>query len=149
MQTFLPYKDFNKSARVLDYRRLGKQRVEVKQILNALDGLSKGWTNHPATNMWRGHRYYLADYGVAICNEWRRRGYKDTLMPEFAVRKQEYLALGETDKPLWLGDRDLHLSHQSNLLRKDIAYYSKYFHGVAHDLPYVWPSLIVVGGNDE
>ena len=53
MQTFLPYKDFTKSAKALDNKRLGKQRVEVKQILNALDGKSKGWTNHPATNMWR------------------------------------------------------------------------------------------------
>ena len=33
MQTFLPYPDFVKSAQCLDYRRLGKQRVEAKQIL--------------------------------------------------------------------------------------------------------------------
>lgn len=33
MQTFLCYPDFNKSAQVLDYRRLGKQRVEAWQIL--------------------------------------------------------------------------------------------------------------------
>ena len=29
MQTFLPYKDFGKTAKCLDYRRLGKQRVEI------------------------------------------------------------------------------------------------------------------------
>lgn len=28
MQTFLPYPDFKKSAQCLDYRRLGKQRVD-------------------------------------------------------------------------------------------------------------------------
>lgn len=33
MQTFLPYANFEASAKVLDYKRLGKQRVEAKQIL--------------------------------------------------------------------------------------------------------------------
>ena len=36
MQTFLPYADFERTAAVLDVRRLGKQRVEVLQICNAL-----------------------------------------------------------------------------------------------------------------
>ena len=30
MQTFLPYNNFYKSAKVLDQKRLGKQRVESK-----------------------------------------------------------------------------------------------------------------------
>lgn len=36
MQTFLPYSNFSASARVLDDKRLGKQRVECLQILKAL-----------------------------------------------------------------------------------------------------------------
>lgn len=36
MQTFLPYPDFEQSAKCLDNRRLGKQRVEVLQLLIAL-----------------------------------------------------------------------------------------------------------------
>ena len=36
MQTFLPYPDFRQSAACLDYRRLGKQRVEGVQILKAI-----------------------------------------------------------------------------------------------------------------
>ena len=36
MQTFLPYRGFTESARVLDTRRLGKQRVETIQVLRAL-----------------------------------------------------------------------------------------------------------------
>ena len=35
MQTFLPHADFDRSAEVLDLRRLGKQRVEVIQIVRA------------------------------------------------------------------------------------------------------------------
>ena len=57
MQTFLPYTDFIKSAKCLDYKRLGKQRVEAKQILNILLGetTKAGWTNHPAVLMWSGY----------------------------------------------------------------------------------------------
>lgn len=33
MQTFLPFPDFARSAKVLDNKRLGKQRIEAKQIL--------------------------------------------------------------------------------------------------------------------
>ena len=36
MQTFTPYGDFEASLRVLDQKRLGKQRVEVIQIIRAL-----------------------------------------------------------------------------------------------------------------
>ena len=49
MQTFLPYKSFKQSLQSLDYRRLGKQRVEAFQILNVLLGRTetKGWSlNH-------------------------------------------------------------------------------------------------------
>ena len=33
MQTFLPYADFLASAKALDQKRLGKQRVETIQVL--------------------------------------------------------------------------------------------------------------------
>jgi Pyrimidine dimer DNA glycosylase len=33
MQTFTPYSDFEESLRALDLKRLGKQRVEVIQIV--------------------------------------------------------------------------------------------------------------------
>lgn len=36
MQTFVPFPDFARSAAVLDDKRLGKQRVEVLQIVRAL-----------------------------------------------------------------------------------------------------------------
>jgi hypothetical protein len=136
VQTFLPYASFTESARVLDYKRLGKQRVEVKQILNALDGNSKGWTNHPATNMWRGYEAALALYGVKMCQEWILRGYKDSLLPEFQARfARDHRSL---DNPAWLGDARLHISHQSNLIRKDPTFYQPIFGDVPSDIPYFW-----------
>lgn len=100
MQTFLPYPSFTESAKVLDMKRLGKQRVECKQIINALEGTSKGWQNHPAAIMWRGYLPALAEYGLVICEEWVSRGYKDTLLPFFEQR----LALGGYPfRPPWIG----------------------------------------------
>ena len=37
VNTFLPYSDFKRCAKVLDYKRLGKQRVEAKQIIDILE----------------------------------------------------------------------------------------------------------------
>lgn len=77
MQTFLPFEDFTECAKVLDYRRLGKQRIESCQILNTLAGNSKGWINHPAVKMWRGYENVLIKYNLAICKEWVAKGYKE------------------------------------------------------------------------
>jgi hypothetical protein len=139
MQTFLPYPDYQKSAQVLDRARLGKMRVEAKQIYLALTDPSYGWKNHPAVKMWSGWQYNLdalAQYGWCICDEWRNRGYKDTLIGFFAER------LNMSHKnwllPPWL-DKDFCRAHQSNLLRKDFTFYSKFFVDVPPDLPYIWP----------
>jgi len=140
MQTFLPYPSFELSAKVLDTKRLGKQRVETKQILTALDykrvGGKYGWQNHPATLMWEGHYDLLVCYGITICEEWRARGYKDTLLPWFTERLHNR---SENFQPTWIGDPAFHASHRSNLLRKDPEYYGKFGWVEAPDLPYVWP----------
>lgn len=132
VNTFLPYSDFVDTAKSLDYRRLGKQRVEAWQILQALLGNTRGWVNHPATKMWRGHERALCDYGIAICNEWITRGYQDTMREKFIAIHSELI---DTGLPEWLGNYDFHRSHQSNLKRKDAEYYN---FDVEDDLPYLW-----------
>lgn len=140
MQTFLPYQDFEQTAEVLDYRRLGKQRVETWQILNALDGKTKGWVNHPASRMWRGYEQRLVSYGIVMCREWIRRGYNDTMLERFEALRDVRTSQrrGEVDPP-WMGRLDIHRSHQSNLVRKDGEYYGPLFPDVPSDLEYVWP----------
>lgn len=131
MQTFLPYPDFQQSAKCLDYRRLGKQRVEAKQILDILTlNKDSGWKNHPAVKMWRGYENALANYMNEFIQEWIRRGYKNTMK----IYKH-----GETILPKWIGDSRLHDSHRSNLLRKDQEFYSKYEWEISNDMPYWWP----------
>lgn len=137
MQTFVPCISFDESAKCLDYRRLGKQRVETLQILNALTNPGYGWANHPATKMWRGHESGLCAYGLAICSEWISRGYKDTCYNKIKNITEPDLH----DLPPWWGDDRVHSSHRANLLRKLPQHYSQYGWTESHDMPYYWPSI--------
>jgi hypothetical protein len=137
MQTFLPYPSFTLSAQTLDRQRLGKQRVEVLQILTALSGKSKGWVNHPATRMWRDHEPALIEYGLAMCDEWVRRGYYDGCRSKIEAFYEQFDAA--PTMPWWFGDGDFHRAHRSNLLRKDPTYYGQFDWGVPSILPYLWP----------
>jgi hypothetical protein len=148
VQTFLPHADFEKSARALDPRRLGKQRVEVIQVLRALTRPGYGWANHPAVLMWRGHEEALGRYGLTCCEVWLGLGHGDTCAATIGedlraagvtgVRSQIQLAQAGALPP-WLGDESLHRSHRSALVRKDPAYYRPRFPDVPDDLPYHWP----------
>ncbi|SFW80969.1 MSMEG_6728 family protein [Amycolatopsis australiensis] len=150
MQTFLPCADFTASARTLDRRRLGKQRVEALQVLRALVVPGYGWRHHPAAKMWTGYEEALTRYGLEVCAVWCGLGGADTcaakLAEEYtrslggtAVRSQPELAAAG-DLPPWLGDDALHRSHQSALVRKDPGHYRAQFPDVPPDLPYVWPA---------
>jgi hypothetical protein len=163
MQTFLPFESFTQSAACLDNKRLGKQRVECKQILQALQQgpyvmydvvLSQqvfgmpltdsntrykkrktAWYNHPATQMWKDSQLELCYYALAICEEWQKRGFSDTLLDYF-YKQIQVLPFVEA-MPL-LGNESFHQSHQSNLVRKDNSHYRKYFPTVPNNLPYIW-----------
>jgi len=132
MQTFLPLPDFKASIEVLDYRRLGKQRVETYQVLNILLGRTdtKGWVNHPVTRMWRGFEEALKVYQNFTIGEWIRRGYNNNMSFEEVDESNIIM-------PFWFGDDRIHRSHRSNLLRKDYEYYSQYFDEPT-DLEYYW-----------
>ena len=140
MQTFLAYTDFKKSAEVLDGKRLNKQKIEVLSILKSLycqDKDKKGWKNHPAVKMWKNHENALVEYGLIICDEWIKRGYKDTCRDKIS-------AYYNNDKPVvkpnWLNNRFC-LSHQSNLIRKKPEHYRIIFgNDIPDNLPYVWPA---------
>lgn len=144
MQTFLPYADFSRCAAALDPLRLGKQRVEVLQILRALHFDGYGWRSHPAVLMWRGWTPALVAYGLAAVEAWSALGRPDITAPKIAEFDAEgprsQAALAEAGLlPPWLGARRLHRSHQSALVRKDADFYRRLFPHVPDDLPYWWP----------
>jgi len=136
MQTFLPYRSFRESAAALDNKRLGKQRVECYQILKALHDKEYGWQNHPAVKMWRGYENKLVEYGLAICKEWKSRGFNDTCYDKIFG----FVRSGGNPEPPFLGDLRFHRSHQSNLIRKNPEYYSSKWPLITADLPYFWPT---------
>lgn len=135
MQTFLPYPDYKKSARVLDNARLGKQRVETKQIVLALTLPSYGWKSHPAVRMWKNYVPSLIEYGMIVCFEWRKRGFQDSLLAWFRTKQFD----APITHPHWLGDKYFHFSHQSNLLRKNPKHYWQFFRNIPNNFPYIWP----------
>lgn len=132
MQTFLPYSDYRESMRTLDPSRLGNQ--VYREGITLIRG---GWTNHPASRMWRGHHYHLALYLIAGLDE---LAYRGRVYLECRSELYDFLdKLPDTGPPSWLGDPAFHASHRSNLLRKDPIWYGKFGWTEPNDLPYVWP----------
>jgi len=132
MQTFLPYPTYLKSAECLDTKRLGKQRVEAKQIINVLEGRTKGWKNHPAVLMWADWLPGLKNYYNVVLFVWKQRGFKNTMEPEVITEPLCH--------PAWLEDPRFCASHRSNLLRKDPEHYGQFNWEEPDDLPYFWPT---------
>ncbi len=137
---------------MLDDKRLGKQRVETLQIMQVLTGYRwdnsvgvigayepKGWRNHPAVLMWKGFEPALAEYQRVVCTAWTARGFNDTCARKTAGLLEASGYPTSILLPPWIGQAPLHLSHRSNLIRKDPDVYAPLFVGVPPDLPYVWP----------
>jgi hypothetical protein len=143
MQTFMLSYQPHITAFYLDNKRLGKQRVEAMQIYKALTIPTYGWRNHPAVKMWKGYEQYLIHYGIEMCSEWKRRGFKDSMWEQFhALWDGHYHWY-----PVWLNDAFIH-AHMSNLKRKDSAYYTPRFEfwgTIPDNLPYIWPVQTKLG----
>lgn len=145
----MPFGDFEQSLRVLDLKRLGKQRVEVIQIVRALTVPGYAWASHPAVLMWQGHEEALGRYGLQSCDIWLERGFGDTCAATIAadlrtfgiehIRSYPDLK-ADGALPPWLFDEAVQVSHRSALLRKDPEYYGPLFPpDTPANLPYVWP----------
>lgn len=130
MQTFLPVACFKSSAQMLDYRRLNKQRVECRQLVNALTTEGAGWANHPAARMWERNITALMRYHDICIKEWVDRGYQNT-MPLYGVTAYTL--------PDWFGDDKFHSRHRAALLAKDLTFYRRYDWREKPEINYLWP----------
>lgn len=162
MQTFVPLtSSYEDIARVLDNKRLNKQALEGWQILmNLLEldpqgqqRVSKGWSNHPAVKMWRGHETALYLYIQAMVAEWKRRGFKSTIGEKAKETMLTAVKLGRLEgraqtPPSWISDvsrfKEIAASHRAALLSKDYEWYSQF--GWKEDVgvrlenyKYIWP----------
>jgi len=144
MQTFMPFAttDFRKSAEVLDNKRLNKQALEGWQIMLTLLKLDpegnhrepKGWVNHPAVKLWKGHEELLYYYVLCMVAEWKDRGYTSTIGNKAtatltAAHNAGKLSLSSLP-PRWVIHTDkfekIASSHRTALLAKDYAWYSQF-----------------------
>ena len=134
MQTFLPYEDFEKTAKVLDYRRLNSQRREAFGAINVLTGISKGYSNHPAVRMWEGCEEMLKLYFNTIVTEWINRGYVNNFK-FYEIDKNKLV------RPWWLGNEDFHRAMRSRLIEKFPEFYEPKFPNDKgfNDSKYLWP----------
>lgn len=161
MQTFVPLFGSADTAQVLDRARLNKQALEGWQILMNLVQLdptgnhrvSRGWSNHPAVRMWRGHEGALTVYIVQMVMEWEKRGYRSTIAQKTITTYIQAVKLGRITKdshrlPPWMKNKELFArissSHRMALLNKDYEWYSQF--GWEEDTgvrpesyDYVWP----------
>lgn len=135
VNTFVIDADPSVTAKALDDRRLGKQRVEAMQIIDALldsESKSKGWVNHPATRSWTGYIDALKDYCNVMIKEWIKRGNNNNMaLYDIDSKEVKY--------PAWFSNKKVHYSHMARLLHKDPSYYK-------FDVPkeylsygYIWP----------
>lgn len=143
MQTFLPSMDFAQTAEILDRQRLNKQALEAWQIMMTNLKLDpegnhrepKGWYNHPATLMWRGHEMALLGYIRAMVSEWILRGYKSTILDKAEATLAQGIKNGlvvypHGDLPQWANDPEkaeaIASSHRRALLSKNYQWYKKF-----------------------
>ena len=73
MQVFIVGTPFE-TAEALDVRRINKQIIENKQIMDAILGTGKGWFNHPVVKSYKNHFQWLYYYN--LCLFWYNRGDK-------------------------------------------------------------------------
>ena len=130
MQTFLPYENFADCAECLDYRRLGKQRVEAWQILQACEGLTKAWSTVPITLAWKGYEAALARYGKAMCDEWMKRGFRDNMRIRFAGYVGTPTMPRVLEDPPWVSCEAIHRQYKEVLITKNREVYGE-----------IWPEL--------
>ena len=144
MQTFLPYADYSATAAVLDNQRLNKQALEAWQIMMTLLALDpagnyrepKGWRNHPAVKLWRGHESALLDYTGAMVTEWVSRGYKSTIYDKAQATYEVAMLRGLVNdnqpaaQPEWAYDPTFidrfTSSHRTALLAKNYDWYKQF-----------------------
>lgn len=156
VNTFVTTVDLAENAKNLDWRRLGKQRSEVTEIIGHLEirdynlyMVSQGkqdeqivpndtrHINHPATKMWYGYKNALKVYYNYIAREWVNRGYEHNMgyyqIDESKYFVNPYIGNGlfqyeftEYSFPPWFGFPPLILSHRASLLRKDPSFYAKF-----------------------
>lgn len=99
MNIFMPEETIYDSVKALDDRRLIKQILECKTILDvALDETKKGYARHPVVVYYKDYPNFVAGFGIQCCVEYEYRFNKrHSLYKEFFGT----LIYGKIPKPFY------------------------------------------------
>lgn len=95
MQVFVPYPEPINCVNALDPVRRRKQLTELNQIIDAIEGKSEAWKNHPVTKMYAPYKEWLCRYrlcfkkwfdGAPAQAEWWSR-HADMVRPKFLTEE--------------------------------------------------------------
>lgn len=104
------------TARALDPKRLRKQIIECRQILDALNG-AKAWSNHPCVLQYRGYEFWLKCYLSCLCYvKWRE------IEQAIATSK-----LADNNRPDW-HTQEYYDQMKRRLYTKDPEHYKQWAH---------------------
>lgn len=139
MQIFLPYANVIKSLECLDNKRLCKQRVEAKQIINIYEKIKNdsnikiGWKSHPVVSAFKEYQNFLKYYYNMSLIIWMNRGGQNI--------KLTLINYGQIENPWWLGNEDFHRAMRARLIFKKEEFYLPLFPDDKdfNNSKYFWP----------
>ena len=98
VNTFLVCEDYSESARHLDYRRLGKQRVEAQQILNGLQDIDfmANYVNIPLLDKNVDHdKEARVEFVTSVLSEIKQLNIKCFLQTDTNIQAYEYKVVAQ------------------------------------------------------
>ena len=104
------------TCQALDKRRLWKQILEARQIIDILTGKSQAWKNHPVAKMYKDDLEWLLLY-LAVFEEY----WKGDLEAADIISKG-----AEEIKPIFLYDDSYLENMKKRLFTKDNSFYSQW-----------------------
>lgn len=150
LTTYVPMADAVEVAEILNNVDIGHVASTVHSLLKEMHAETPCYLrDHPYYKMWVGHAPALAAYGLAMCDEIRKRDRFETRdarevfeAVEEGIRQHlEYATAADytLTYPQWWGDVELHLAHQSELVRRYPGHYMKYFPDIPMTIAPFWP----------
>lgn len=164
VNTFITSLYLPNTFKKLDFRRLGKQRLEAKQLIDILkmidngeDVSNVGFSSHPVTQMWIGYTNALKAYYNLCLQEWIDRGYNNTMKKydidetKFINREVKFDGIKTTfisedteySFPPFASFKPFILTHKAALYKKDPNFYAGFLNDELEpyvNLGYLWPT---------
>ena len=140
MQVFIPHPTpYDCALAMLKVMRsMNIQIIECRQLLQAIDGTSKAWANHPITKMYKDYRGWLSCYMLCL----KHMKENDT------KRARQWSDMAQMSAPDFLTD-ELCNQHKRRLFTKSPERYPEFArYGTSLENWYVVDGVVVkyVGG---